>query len=108
MKKTLSMKKIIATLLLCTAAQAQAIPFASGDPAVGKKLFDDHNCNSCHVKMVGGDGNGIFTRPNHKVNSPERLVQQLRACGSNTDLVMTPEVEQHLGAYLNQKFYKFK
>lgn len=108
MKKTMAMKKIIAVLLLCATSQIQAAPFADGDPAAGKKLFDQHNCNSCHIKMVGGDGNAVFTRPNHKVTSPQLLVKQMGMCSANIGVQLTPQEEKNIGAYLNQTYYKFK
>lgn len=103
------MKKIIALLLLCATAQVQAAaPFADGDPAIGKKLFDQHKCNRCHVKIVDGDGSAIFTRPDRKVTNPQELVTQMTMCGGNIGVTLTPQDEQNLGAYLNQKYYKFK
>ena len=102
------MKKLIAMLLLCTTAHAQAAPFADGDPAAGKKLFEQNKCNRCHISMVGGDGSAIFTRPDRKVNNPQQLIKQMYTCASNLDLKLTPQDEQNLGAYLNQNYYKFK
>jgi len=102
------MKKIIALLLLCATAHVQAAPFAEGDPAIGKKLFDQHKCNRCHIDMVGGDGSAIFTRSDRKVNSAKELIQRMYACGGNIGVKFTPQDEQNLGAYLNQNYYKFK
>ena len=102
------MKKIIALLLLCATVQVQAAPFAKGDPAIGKKLFDQHKCNSCHVKIVEGDASAIFTRPDRKVTNPQQLVAQMTRCGGNIGVKLSPQDEQNLGAYLNQNYYKFK
>lgn len=104
------MKKILALLLLllCATASVQAAPFADGDPAVGKKIFEQNKCNRCHVSMVGGDGSGIFTRPDRKVTSPQKLIQQIRVCTGNVGISLTPQDEQNLGAYLNQNYYNFK
>lgn len=103
------MQKFIATLALLTlATTAQAAPFANGDPASGKKLFDQHQCNSCHIDMVGGDGNAVFTRANRKVTKPEQLSAQMKRCSGVVGANISAQEEAHLAAYLNQKFYKFK
>lgn len=100
--------KNIALLLLLVGSTAQAAPFASGSAEAGKQLFNKHNCNSCHVKMVGGDGNAVFTRPEHKVRNAGQLVQQMSMCSANTGIQLSAQDEQNIGAYLNQRFYKFK
>ncbi|HEU0186321.1 MAG TPA: cytochrome c [Gallionellaceae bacterium] len=103
------MHKLLATLTLLTfATAATAAPFANGDPATGKKLFDKYKCNSCHIEMVGGDGSGVFTRPNHKVTKPAELGAQMTRCSGMLGTNITPQEEEHLAAYLNQKYYKFK
>ena len=103
------MKKIIAAfLLLCSTAYAQAAPFPDGDPQAGKKLFDQYKCNSCHKDKMGGDGSAIFTRPDHKVTSPQRMIEQMTMCSGNIGKTLTPQEKQNLGAYLNQRYYKFK
>lgn len=101
------MKNIVA-LLLCCAASAQAAPFAEGDPQAGKKLFEQYDCNSCHKGKVGGDGNAIFTRPDRKVGSPQKLLEQMTQCSGALGKKLSKQEQQHLGAYLNQSYYKFK
>jgi len=90
------------------ASSAQALPFAKGDADAGKKSYTQHQCSSCHIKMHGGDGSGIFTRANHKVKSPASLTTQIRSCATNLGLMLFEEEEDHLAAYLNKNFYKFK
>jgi cytochrome c2 len=103
------MQKFLVTMTLLTlATTAQAAPFANGDPASGKKLFDKYQCNSCHIDMVGGDGNAVFTRPNRKVSKPEQLSAQMKRCSGVVGANISAQEEEHLAAYLNQKFYKFK
>ncbi len=101
------MKKISLLMLLCLSSGAIAAPFAAGDAKQGKALFDKNNCNSCHVAMIAGDANAIFTRTDRKVKTPDQLVEQMKRCGS-AGIKLTPPEEQHIGAYLNQAFYKFK
>jgi cytochrome c2 len=103
------MQKFLATLTLLTlAATAQAAPFANGDPASGKKLFDKYKCNSCHIDMMGGDGSAVFTRPNRKVTKPAELSAQMKRCSGVVGANISAQEEEHLAAYLNQQYYKFK
>lgn len=101
------MKMITALILLCTATAANAAPFSRGDAEVGRQLFEKHQCNRCHVKIVGGDGSAIFTRPDRKIQNEAQLLQQIRTCSANIGVTLTPLEEQHLGAYLN-RFYNLK
>ena len=122
------MKKVIATLLLlCGSICAQASPFAGsdvcpplpslsstaqatsfsdGDAQAGEKLFDEYKCSSCHIDKVGGDGSAIFTRPNRTVTRPEELVKQMTLCSGIIGKTLTVQEQQHLGAYLNQRYYR--
>lgn len=93
-------------ILLCGTVQAK--PFADGQPEAGKKLFDKHQCNSCHSAKMGGDGNVIFTRPSHKVKDPRQLEAQINACSLNVSDALSAQDKLDLAAYLNKHFYKFK
>ena len=101
------MKKIIPLLLFLTGV-TQAAPFADGDAKIGKKLFDQYKCHTCHIARMGGDGSEIFTRSNHKVTSPELMIKQIKMCSGNVGANLTAPEEQHLAAWLNQQYYKFK
>lgn len=101
--------KYLAVLVLSLAAgSALAQPFPNGDVQAGKKLFEDNKCNRCHIGKVGGDGSGIFTRPDRIVNNPEQMVARMHVCSGIVGMTLTPQKEQDLGAYLNQTYYKFK
>lgn len=101
--------KFYATLiLLFSAAAAQAVPFAKGDAAAGKALFDKNTCNSCHAQQLGGDGSSMFTRANRKVKSAASLATQISRCTNNLSLMLFEEDEESIGAYLNKSYYKFK
>ena len=102
------MKSIAALILSIAAGAALAAPFSGGDAQAGKKLFDDNECNSCHIDKVGGDGSAIFTRPNRIVNNPQQLTKRLRVCTDATGITLSPQDEQNLAAYLNLQYYKFK
>lgn len=101
------MKLIITLILLFAATTASANPFPNGDAKTGQMLFEKHKCNRCHIKIMGGDGNAIFTRPDRKVHNAAELLDQLDACNRNIDVALTAQEKQHLGAYLN-RFYNLK
>ena len=102
------MKPLI--LLLAAAVltpTAHAVPFAKGDPKVGKALHDKA-CISCHASMFGGDGSGIYTRADRKIKTPQQLAARIAACNANTGAGWFPQDEENVAAYLNQQYYKFK
>lgn len=89
------------------ASSAHAAPFAKGDPKTGKALHDKA-CVSCHTKMFGGDGSGIYTRADRKTQNAQQLAARIAGCNANTGAGWFPEDEAHVAAYLNQQYYKFK
>jgi mono/diheme cytochrome c family protein len=95
---------IVSALL---AAPLAAAPFPKGDAKLGAELERQH-CVACHVGLVGGDGNEIYTRLNRLVQTAEALAQRIAACSSQTNAALFPEEEEHIAAYLNGKFYRFK
>ena len=73
----------------------------------GKELHNS-NCTSCHISMQGGDGSGIYTRENKRIESLPALNKQVRRC---RDSLGVPWPEEHVNdvvEYLNTSFYKFK
>jgi hypothetical protein len=96
---------LFAAATLSTAVQAA--PFAKGDPKVGKTLHDKA-CISCHNGMFGGDGSKIYTRADRKTKTAQQLAARISGCNANTGAGWFPEDEAHVGAWLNQQFYKFK
>jgi hypothetical protein len=98
---------LFASVLFALGASACADPFDKGDANVGKALVDRH-CTSCHAKQFGGDGSTIFTRPDRKIRSAEQLAQQIRHCNEASGAGLSPQAQQHVGAYLNEAYYKFK
>ncbi len=99
---------LVTLLSLLLMSSAHAAPFPSGDAEAGKKFFAQNNCNRCHDGIMKGDGNKIFTRFNHKVNSPDELIAQLGRCSAGGNIPMTPQDKQNLGAYLSREYYHFK
>ena len=80
---------------------------AAGDPKLGKALHDKQ-CVSCHVKLLGGDGSGMYTRKPRLINNASALAQRVAVCSAQTNAGWFPEEEAHVAAWLNQAYYKFK
>jgi len=96
------MFKLITLLssLLFASSFAYAIPFAKGDPKVGKALHDK-TCVACHDSKM-------YTRADRKVKTAAQLAGRVSGCNANTGAGWFPEDELNVSAYLNQQFYKFK
>lgn len=102
------MKQIAIILALAAAPLTlQAAPFQKGDAKAGQALHKE-KCVGCHIGQFGGDGSRIYTRADRKVKSAEQLAQRIAGCNNNLGLNLFPEDEQHLGAFLNGSYYKFK
>jgi len=101
-------KRFTACIILLAAGAAAAAPFAQGDAKAGKALYDKAQCAACHAGRYGGDGSLIYTRPEHKVKSADALLKQVRFCAAQVGAQWFPDEEEHVAAYLNQQYYKFK
>jgi hypothetical protein len=66
----------------------------------GKKLHEE-NCLSCHKPE-------LYTRPERRVTSQEKLSSQVRLCVSQLQLQWFDEETESVTDYLNKEFYKFK
>lgn len=99
---------VLVAAALCLSAAVHADPFPKANPQTGKRLFDDAKCNACHNSLMGGDGNKIFTRPEHKVKDAPALLKMVRFCVAQTGAQVFPEDVEHIAAYLNRNFYKFE
>jgi mono/diheme cytochrome c family protein len=100
-------RHMFAAVFLALGLSAQAAPFDKGDPGVGKTLVGKH-CVSCHVSQFGGDGSGVYTRPDHHIQSADQLKQQIGRCNKGAQAGLSDKQQLDVGAYLNQSFYKFK
>ena len=94
------MKRVSIALMALFVAPLHAAPFDKGDPAKGQALHAK-NCTACH-------GSEVYSRADRKIKSPAQLAGRISGCNANTGAGWFPEEEQHVGAYLNQTFYKFK
>lgn len=88
---------------------ACALPaLAGGDPAEGKKLVAEHHCETCHHNKTYGDAKAVYLRKDRHVTSMEKLKAQVALCNSELNLKLFPDDEEHIVAYLNETYYKFK
>ena len=98
---------LAAVLLVAGPALAQKTGvLAHGDAAAGKVLVDK-DCVACHVRRFG-NASTIYTRPDRKVHTPEQLLAQVQFCNVDLKTGLFPEEEEHVAAYLNVMYYKFR
>ncbi len=45
--------------------------------------------------------------PGRTVTGPEELLRQMTLCSGIIGMTLAMDEQQHLGAYLNQRYYKF-
>jgi hypothetical protein len=96
-----------AALLIALASFAGA-SVAAPDAAEGRKLVAEKNCETCHHNKTMGDAKAVYLRKDRKVTSLEKLKTQVALCNSELSLQLFPEDEEHIVAYLNQTYYKFR
>jgi hypothetical protein len=77
------------------------------DIALGHRLIDQHRCEECHVRRVGGDGSAIY-RLAGRINKPSALLAMVEMCNTQLNLQLFPEDVAAVAAALNQKHYRFK
>lgn len=94
------MKLPILLLMTLVAVPVSAAPFDKGNPKAGQALHDK-SCVACH-------GTQVYSRKDRKVKTSAQLAARISGCNANTGAGWFPEEEQHVGAYLNQTFYRFK
>lgn len=96
----------IAMFSVGVALAQQPAPFANGDPAQGHALVDK-DCHECHVRLFG-DRDAIYTRADRRVKTPAQLRAQVAFCNTQLATGYFPEEEEHIAAWLNQRYYQFK
>ena len=90
-------------------ATAQALhpePFANGDPQQGHALVDK-DCHGCHIRLFG-DQDRIYTREDRRIRTPAQLRSQVAVCNTQLGAGYFPDEEEHIAAWLNQRYYRFK
>lgn len=88
-------------------AEPQPAPFKAGDPKAGKVLVD-RDCIGCHAQRYAGDADRMYRRADRRVKTPAQLLAQVQGCNANLGKGYFPEEEEHIAAYLNLEFYRFK
>jgi cytochrome c5 len=88
-------------------AQTQPAPFRAGDTKAGKTMVD-RDCVSCHAQRFSGDPDQMYRRSDRRIKTPAQLLAQVQGCNANLAKGYFPEEEEHIAAYLNLEFYKFK
>jgi len=84
-----------------------ASPALAADIERGKSLHDD-NCVDCHISMQGGDGSGIYTRPDRRIDSLPALSSQVNRCKNSMGISWPQDQIDDVVAYLNSSYYKFE
>ena len=79
---------------------------ANADINNGKELHDS-NCTSCHISMQGGDGSGIYTRENNRIETYPALIKQVNRCRDSLGVQWPENHVNDVVEYLNTTFYKF-
>jgi len=88
-------------------ADGQPAPFRAGDAKAGKLLVD-RDCVACHAQRFAGDADQMYLRADRRVKTPAQLMSQVQGCNTELGKGYFPEEEEHVAAYLNLEFYKFK
>ena len=73
----------------------------------GKELHNS-NCTSCHISIQGGDGSGIYTRENNRIETYPALIKQVNRCRDSLGMQWPEAHVNDVVEYLNSTFYKFK
>lgn len=94
--------------LLLLAFSTASVPFAAQAESTHGKELHNANCIQCHSNMFGGDGSGIYTRPNRRVRSLQGLEKQVRFCAQNLGHTWFDDEIQEVSNYLNREFYHFE
>ena len=102
----MSIHALAVVLALATTAATAAEPFANGDPKQGAAMTAK-DCNACHVRRFG-DAPSAYTRIDRRVNNAAQLKAQISYCNSQLGTGYFPDEEEHIAAYLNLEFYKFR
>jgi cytochrome c5 len=87
--------------------QAQPAPFSAGKSETGKAMVD-RDCVGCHAQRFAGDADQMYKRSDRRVKTPGQLLAQVQGCNVNLGKGYFPEEEEHIAAYLNLEFYRFK
>lgn len=100
-------RPILLRLMAILAAAPVAAALAAGDPQQGSRLVDEKKCEGCHHNKTLGEAPAIYLRKDRKVTTWPKLRAQVALCNSELGLGMFPDEEEHVAAFLNERYYKF-
>ena len=98
----INIKTLLAIVLTCGSSVSLA-----GNVESGRELHQE-NCISCHQAKMGGDGSGIYTREDRRIDSFDALNKQVRRCKTSLGVPWPDHQIEDVIVYLNETFYKFK
>ena len=99
------MTRLLTTLCLIAGINFMSIP-ANADIKNGKELHDS-NCTSCHISIKGGDGSGIYTREDKRIETYPALIKQVNRCRDSLGVAWPEDHVNDVVEYLNSTFYKY-
>jgi hypothetical protein len=82
-----------------------ALPAAS---SADGKSFKDKDCIDCRGQANGGDAARIYFRGERRALVSEAVLAQVSYCSPEIGASYFPEEEEHIAAYLNKQYYRFK
>jgi hypothetical protein len=80
--------------------------FDGADLALGHKLMQEHVCEACHARNLGGEGGTIY-RPAGRISNPQALRTMVEYCNTQLGLSMFPDEVTAVAAVLQRDFYRF-
>lgn len=89
------------------AVSAQSALFRDADLKLGEWLIQEHRCDGCHQRKVGGSGAEIY-RPLGRINTPGFLRGMVEQCNTELNLGLFPEEVTAIAAVLDRDHYRFK
>jgi len=89
------------------AGEGNAAAFPKGDALLGAALASK-DCVACHARRFDGNADRIYLRDDRKVRTPAQLAAQVSYCNTELGTGYFPDEEEHVAAFLNQKYYHFK
>ena len=99
---TILIRFLALTGLISIASVASAAETQSG------KTLHDGNCLQCHINIIGGDGNGLYTRKDRRVKTLAGLEKQVQRCKSNAGLAWNTQQVADVVNHLNNTYYQLK
>lgn len=98
---------IIALISLLPFASQAEEPWGKVDLEAAKPLHEKA-CQSCHMRMYGGDGSKMYSRDGRMLSNKLELLQRVASCNAMVSAGWFPEDEGNVAAWLNKQYYHFE